>query len=908
MVRKNFVLSLLLVLVLTLSFSFVLATVSVGNPSHNLTSKYSPGENMRGWINISVTNEPKDSLLVSSFGKSWNLIKLFEENNIEDNCVPLGCDTSYVSTSAAQSSKIITIAPNQEKVIGIKLTGVISDVDHVNFQISSDVVASCASQLKIDFLDDNVIDLANNKSLPTICSGLISYGCFDVSKQTEEYFLQSQYCQRIKLPEAPAFEIGAQIKVDVVGDKNVVMEIFEGTAQKASCTIPSSSLTLGEREVSCNVNFLVEDSKDYYVCTYTQGGTTGTYKLKGYISSTNACGFSGVPTSNSRSLEDSSYKIFVKGKKFDNFGTLIINDVLPSNKILSRMVEDYLDENYDMVCPTEGCIVPIKIKGVLNQQVTISNLNLKYYRTNGQVLENSDLYDISKQAAKISTTNNAYQKFNIETLNFSVPSQYGNATFTLSLAGNQLLTQEINISFIPELHDLTPLATVPILPTTFVINATSPNNKTLRDFEWDFGNGDKRLTSTKNITYTYNATGAYVIKVAVTDVTGQTGLKSYNVIVGSPGEIVNTTLNEKKDKLKNAQVEIAKFNTFQQNKIKSAVNFEDIESSIEQAQRDLNVANTEEQYTKVLNDLVKIDVPVLEQTKSGDSLAFINKEENVDFDTLSELLGEKAEDVSDTEYLNAWQGWISESIKSSDVTFKEISADGTPIVSFFEINVNFVDDYDSTSYLVIEDLDNLEFETVASKKEGRYQYVTLRKDIGRVSFSTTETVDFTNIPAFITPELRDLPVTIPHEAMCNKNKKCEKVRGEKRSNCSDCTAFWPMVWWAVGLLIFFFILYIIIQEWYKRHYENYLFKNRNYLFNVLSYIHSEKIKGIDNSKIEHNLKKSGWNSEQVRYAMKKYFGKRTGMFEIPMGWLFNRFSSKQMPRYDKNNPYGIRRY
>ena len=93
-----------------------------------------------------------------------------------------------------------------------------------------------------------------------------------------------------------------------------------------------------------------------------------------------------------------------------------------------------------------------------------------------------------------------------------------------------------------------------------------------------------------------------------------------------------------------------------------------------------------------------------------------------------------------------------------------------------------------------------------------------------------------------------------------------------------------IIWIVVGLLIFFFIAYIIMQEWYKRNYENHLFKNKNFLFNILSYIHNEKLKGRDDSTIDSNLKKSG---------------KRTGMLEVPMDWFFNIFSKNKMPHYDR---------
>ena len=45
--------------------------------------------------------------------------------------------------------------------------------------------------------------------------------------------------------------------------------------------------------------------------------------------------------------------------------------------------------------------------------------------------------------------------------------------------------------------------------------------------------------------------------------------------------------------------------------------------------------------------------------------------------------------------------------------------------------------------------------------------------------------------------------------------------------------------------------------------------------------------------IEMKLKKTGWNSEQIKYVMRKYVGKRTGMFEIPINKILNIFKKKK---------------
>ena len=60
-----------------------------------------------------------------------------------------------------------------------------------------------------------------------------------------------------------------------------------------------------------------------------------------------------------------------------------------------------------------------------------------------------------------------------------------------------------------------------------------------------------------------------------------------------------------------------------------------------------------------------------------------------------------------------------------------------------------------------------------------------------------------------------------------------------------------------------------------------------------------KKQGVDDRKVSGGLKKSGWNSEQVTYIIKKYYGKRTGMFEIPLSNIINLFRGKL--NFDSNS-------
>lgn len=99
------------------------------------------------------------------------------------------------------------------------------------------------------------------------------------------------------------------------------------------------------------------------------------------------------------------------------------------------------------------------------------------------------------------------------------------------------------------------------------------------------------------------------------------------------------------------------------------------------------------------------------------------------------------------------------------------------------------------------------------------------------------------------------------------------------------TKKYPTSWVAFGLIMLLFIvlgLYIALQEWYKRHYESYLFPNKDDLYNLINFIYNSRNSKLSDDIIKKKLSSNKWSGEQIHYAFKKIDGKRTGMFEIPL--------------------------
>jgi len=163
-------------------------------------------------------------------------------------------------------------------------------------------------------------------------------------------------------------------------------------------------------------------------------------------------------------------------------------------------------------------------------------------------------------------------------------------------------------------------------------------------------------------------------------------------------------------------------------------------------------------------------------------------------------------------------------------------------------------------------LENLQFEQgIVSSDAGDYVYVNVNGKQS-ISFSTTSNVDFTDVPAFISPGVNSLTVTDA------------TISTEPLSKPKLTILVLALI--VLGIIALF--AYVVLQQWYKRKYEAHLFKNRNDIYNMIHYVNSARKRGSKDKEIENNLKKAKWSSEQITYVMKKYAGKRTGMLELPV--------------------------
>ena len=832
---------------------------NVGN--YSVQKIYGPNQTIIGWINISFENEPSNSVFSDSFGNSISLIDLLKNSSgYRYTCNVYGCKMDY-SASNSQTTKSFSLNNNEKKILGFKLTGSVNSINSINFNITSNAGVSCNNQLEMDILNDGVIDFINNKSSTGLCRK--TYGCFDESKNLEIYSLDfTPYCQKMELDRAPGFKIGALIKKDS-GANSLRMSLYKGgeNIEEGNCNLadPANS---DWQEISCDINYSTLEKAEYYVCILSEN-SQGDYKLKGYSDSTSKCGFHGRPTT----TEVASYKIFAQSKNFDSIGNLAVNNQLANGDTLSAKAQEYVSRTYgNGIDCTSGCIIPIAFKSGYDsvQNIELKNLEIKYVKTSGVVTE-TNFYDLQEIPAKI---NSDSWILSLNGGKFYVPSEYGDQSFELKLNNEEILSEDISVERVPVISDLYPLKIPAGVPTKFRINAYSVDGN-LTKFEWNFGNSETKQTSVDFITYTYNATGNYNLKVKVTDNNQKSSEKIFEIIVESPKNYINSTLEQKQKNLEDIKTEIRSFSAFEQKILNGILGVNNLDSNLTNLQRRYKTqVNTDNEYVALAREVIGFSVPTsIWRSKSIDSVIFYPNVENIDLSLINEIGRGSYETDRSGIYQNAILAWNQEKLNTK-INFKEISikfSENQQAVKFFKFTISEKENSEKEVFFVLPKLENLEFDGNYNEKEkGDYEYITIESFPKIITFSTTENVDFINLAAFTSPSLSELSVE-------NTGNDVEE----------------PKFNWVIFIIVIILltataiVVYIFMHRWYKNNYENYLFKNKNNLYNLMSYIDKSKREGKSDSEIHKNLKNAGWDSEQTGYAIKKYSGKQTGMFEIP---------------------------
>ncbi len=850
-------------------FLVSMASASFTKGDYLIEKSYAPESAIKGWVNISLTNEPANSVLKSSFGESISLIDLLEKNSnlvFDYVCNPLLCDSNYLANNE-QTLKILNLNESETVLIGLNISrkNILTDVSGFSLNFTSNNPETEKLPLSIDILNDGQEEWVAYVASPNF--GTENFGCFiGTPGMQKAEITQTPYCERITLKKTPEVEMGAYVE-EVPGSGAVDFDISiqdVDTGQSRSCTTGIS----GSGRISCiPPDFSVNKDGDYFVCVGTLSSMDDR-KYKIAYEQTSPCGFSGTYDNK----YDYDFEIFAKPKKYApnvNF-TLDNNGLVEARSPVTNIeqyIENYISSVYNNDC-SKDCIIPIKIFSGVNQQLNVSDLSLSYVA--GISTTTNKLYNIEESPATITTSK--FQKLYLNDAGFKAPAESGNHTLSVSLNNDEIFSEKIFVGEVALIKSLTPTKTAIKYPTKFRVVLNDSQNIT--KYTWNFGDGSSQNTSINSVIHTYNTVGNYKFTITLLDSKGTSSSKEFSINVGPASTIVPDLIDEAETNLAYVKNQVSNFSGFEKKALNYSLKLEETEKKIATLKNSISGASSEAQYEAVLGELLEINVPkAIAKTAYSEGISFYPQVNNIDMNIIKEIGGGSYEKNKENRYKEAVLAW-EEANTNTIMVYNEISSIyedyEQPFMKTFDISVT---NNGGTAYLIIKNMKNLLFKEDYSKKEKNgYVYITLNSGKNNVVFSTTENVDFVNLPAFVSPPISELTL-------------------------AEWTPFTPegsLKKWilfsliAIGIILVALAAWIFLQFWYKRKYENYLFKNRNNLYNLINYIGNEKQRGTNEKDMIEKLKKAGWNSEQIRYAVRKYEGKRTGMPEIPVEKILKR--------------------
>jgi len=892
--------------------SLVLADFSLGaeNYSYYIERDYTASENLKGWINISLDNEPADSLLkISGDGSEGNisLLSFLEDINFlaegyDFSCIPINCEKDY-SLSEEETSKTINVFSGDSKLIGFKVEGIITGINSLKFNLDSTATKSCLVPLKLDVGDDESIDWEFNKASNDFTCQALRGSCFESSFQ-EIKLDEKLRCEKVNLIKKPAYKIGAWIRKNGTSNIKAYLYSVDDLIKIDECSLDNNKISESGGEVGCEIYPDLEAGGEYFICINAESASNYTIQFE---QTGEKCGFYDIDIFSGNSVYTSDYNVFAKPVKYAEinkfeFNNSVFLDFNPEAiETLEEYIFDYLinkyDDGYGNANCSDYCVIPVKIiASGPTQQVEISDVDLDYNTNIESNKKTNKVYVLSEVAAKISSSGE-YLKLDLDDADLKVSPSYGTKYISLQLGNRNIFSnEEIDVSRGSMINSVYPLNIAAGVPTKFYADVVTTDNKSIISYEWDF-DGDLQTTTENEVEYSFLDIGNYNLILTIEDEDGRTFSKEFTINVGSPKNIANETLKKYRENIENIKSNISSFPNWYKSFVENVVGINDLDSDLINIEKDFSIASTSDDYIDVMVDLVQLNVPNEIRTKTG-SIPKLALPEDIDLDALSEL---GAGDYGNIDYEDAVASWFNTKI-DADLDYNIISlvydSGEEEVVSVFTIKLKPKEDIREGYFIIEEDLSGGRFKQDYHERDlsGKTGIVldSLTKDSEEKFEFAVEYIDPEELVFYLSPRFSDLEAGVI--GVCNFNSICEKDLNENYKNCrADCKPWGWVIFWFVLIIIFALIIYIILQQWYKRNYEKSLFKNRNELFNLVNFINSAKLKGLEDKEIKEKLKQVKWSKEQINYAMKKAKGKFVGMKELPFIRFFKGKLKKQVP-------------
>lgn len=866
-------LSIFLLAILLFLPSISAASFRIGNNSF-VEEIYSSGDLIKGTFSMNFSNQP-NALFTSSLGGNISLLDFLNNSGFisgaDFNCVPSSCQKTYATSN---NDIIKSLSLNTQNLIGLAIINQKDvEISDLVFNLTSTAEPSCYNQFSLDLFDDGSKDIYNMQYLDQPCFTR-NVGCFDSGASNTNLISlgPSPYCEKMKLPASPAYRLGANLTNGTL-KKDITMHLYEfDSGEKlGSCLLPSFNYS--SQELDCIVNYSSQDQFEALVCISTDG--IG-YKIRSE-SEDPICGFEGSDVDQEFQVD---YAVYAQPLKYAQFNKQITSNYFKqlNGRDIYSVIQDYLDEVYSNQCKP-NCVIPIRLIGS-DQTVNISDLTLTYKYAGASGATTSNIFDILPKEVLINSSN---LNLKFENLGFRAPNSSGTKTLKISFNGTQIISRSINVTVSFD-FSIVPINALIAQSTKFVASSSDLNNITLSS--WDFGDGSAKVSVSGNTaTHTYAQEGNYTIVVEAQKASSSSK-RSFTVFVGDPKTSANLTLNRYGQTLSNLTIKFNSYPEWVRKELDKTLNLSEINSTLYSLSTKFNNAVNSSEYISIVSALSSLSIPTgLQTTDSGSSNAVVGFD-SINLDYLEQVTNISIEDRDKLKsYIVNWMDENYDLPITFEVISKVTDSGSTPILTRVDLKIDPKTDLKDASYLIINyPKSSLSFkESYQQDSAGSGTYIPLNGDSKEIEFIVPREISSSSLAMYLIPaDLSDFDTSIGPPS--------------------------PYPWGKIILILIiiilvFFVLYGILQIWYKRHYESYLFKNPDDLYNMINFIYNSRLSGLVDGEIKNKLSKSGWNSEQIAYAFKKIDGKRTGMFEIPIFNLFDNQKTKN--EIAKRHPEGI---
>jgi hypothetical protein len=859
-------------LVFLFLLSFVSASVNVDN--YSVGSVYLPFDKIKGSVSLDIVDEDYNEMIVLSNGSGIVLGDFLRYSGIDFSCSPFDCLMGYTFLSP-EISKVTALQSSQEKYIGFVLTGADIVLNNIDFKISSDFSKGSQLPLFVEFFEDeqwkfdDFSDDFLNKN----------WGCFDSSsKRVGPLIGNSFYCEMISIENSGKLRVGADV-MGGQGELNMAVYPMDGF-ESWGCSFDPNV------EDGCVITpdmGEIINGGDYKVCVGAE--TLTSYNIYEENVDVN-CGFpydAGLVSS----VKD--YGIFVQGVKYADAGS-VLDLTLTEEHIDSANA--FIEERYGGDC-SEGCVLPLRISGVA-QNFNVYDVVLDY--TDNYEWRSSNLvYNLETSPAKIDFS--GVLDLNLLSIVVSKAGEY-----FATLLGQDLFREDVTLFAVPIISSVSPLNPSVGVFVSFYADIDFEGNATL-SYEWSFGDGESAQSDVPSVMHMYDDLDNYTLSLRVIpgDNLTLSSISNFSVETISPEAAVVAGLLSKKTSLTNVRAKVEGFSTWYVNDLLEILNIGNLEKELSGLEKAQNDSFNIQALVLIMNSVYSLDVPIDVWGSNFESSFLIPDAQGINIDPVVAISGVSGSGIN-RDYVSPILAWQEEnvdvSMKLKNVFGLYLQGKNVGILSAYSFDI--VSRGRGESYFVIDvPLSELHFNRdVGAKEAGDSTVIVLNegeKKLIEFYYEGVESASF-----FVSPKLSSFVIESDITGACNFNKVCEGSLGENSDTCrNDCKPVGKAIWFFVIGFIGFLFVYTMLQIWYKRHYEAYLFKDNVQMYNLLMYVTNARNRGIKDSKISAELKSKGWSSERVNYVIRKSAGKSIGMIEIiPIefisAWLRKRKAKKTM--------------